>query len=306
MRCDLHVHSLHSGFTDLALLRHVGYDSYSRPRDVYEVARRRGMDLVTLTDHDAIEGALELLSLPGTFVSEELTCHLPGGRELHLGVFGLDERQHVVLQSRRYDPEALFAYLAEERLPACLNHPFSPLTGGRARAAFDLALAHVGLVETRNSMLPGRTNAYAAAAARQTGRAEVGGSDAHALGSVARAFTEAPGAKDAAGFLDGLRRGLCVPRGTSGSYARLTRDIAAVVSLGVLHTLAHAFEGPAAAARAAAVLALLPGLPLLPLVSARLRLREILLAARFFHGWRRADDGGALWPGLLQLPEGGR
>ena len=64
MRCDLHVHSRHSGAVDLPLLRHVGYECYSEPRAVYDRARRRGMDLVTLTDHDSIDGALELLSLP--------------------------------------------------------------------------------------------------------------------------------------------------------------------------------------------------------------------------------------------------
>ena len=42
--------------------------------------RRRGMDLVTLTDHDTIAGALEIAPLPGTFLSEEVSCLLPGGR----------------------------------------------------------------------------------------------------------------------------------------------------------------------------------------------------------------------------------
>lgn len=303
MRCDLHVHSLRSGFTDLALLRHVAYDCYSEPRAVYDAARRRGLELVTLTDHDSIDGALELRGLPGTFISEELTCHLPAGRLLHLGVFGLDERRHAALQARRRDPEALFAYLAEERLPACLNHPFSPLTGRRANADFDQALRGVGLIETRNGMLPERTNAYALAAAREVGQAQVGGSDAHALGSVGRAYTEVPGARDAGEFLDGLRRGGCLARGSSASYARLTRDLAAVAACGVRHAVAHAFDGPADALRAAAVLALLPGLPLLPLVAARLRLRERLLAAHFFRRWRRADAGH--WAPLAQLPEVG-
>ena len=56
VRCDLHVHSLRSGRVDLPVLRHFGRESYSEPREVYEVARRRGMDLVTITDHDTIEG----------------------------------------------------------------------------------------------------------------------------------------------------------------------------------------------------------------------------------------------------------
>ena len=37
-------------------------DCYSAPEDVYRVAKARGMDLVTLTDHDTIDGCLEFLS----------------------------------------------------------------------------------------------------------------------------------------------------------------------------------------------------------------------------------------------------
>ncbi len=303
MRCDLHVHSLRSGFTDLTLLRHVVYDCYSEPRAVYAAARRRGMDLVTLTDHDSIAGALELLHLPGTFVSEELTCHLPGERQMHLGVFGLDERRHAALQARRRDPEALFAYLAEERLPACLNHPFSPLTGPRVSADFDLVFGHVRLVETRNGMLPEQTNRYASLAARRLGHGRVGGSDAHALASVGCAYTEVRGARDVDEFLDGLRRGACVPRGSSATYARLARDLGAVALCGVRHAAAHAGDGLAGMLRAALAFALLPALPLLPLIAARLRARERLLAARFFHRW--SGERGGLLGSLARLSEVG-
>ena len=132
MRCDLHVHSRHSGPSTLPVLGRLVRECYSEPAEVYATARRRGMDLVTLTDHDSVTGALELAGRPDTFVSEEVTCIVPGGRELHLGVFDITEAQHQALQSRRRDLEALFAYAAEQRLPVCVNHPFSALTG-RAR-----------------------------------------------------------------------------------------------------------------------------------------------------------------------------
>src|SRR5262245_46338533 len=128
MRCDLHVHTLHSGPVDIAVLRRVSRECYSQPAEAYATARRRGMDLVTITDHDTIEGTLQLAGRPDFFVSEEVTCGLPEGRELHLGVFDLNEAQHEQISRRRRDPEALFAYLAEQRLAACVNHLFSPLT----------------------------------------------------------------------------------------------------------------------------------------------------------------------------------
>jgi predicted metal-dependent phosphoesterase TrpH len=117
MRCDLHVHSRHSGPATVPGLRHLVRECYAEPWEVRDAARERGMDLVTLTDHDSIEGALELAGLPDAFVSEEVTCTVPGGRELHLGVYDITEAQHEGLQARRRDLEALFAYAAEQRIP---------------------------------------------------------------------------------------------------------------------------------------------------------------------------------------------
>src|SRR5208337_1623574 len=139
MRCDLHVHSRFSGPSTLPLLRHICDECYSEPEAVYAEARHRGMDLVTITDHDTIEGALSIAGRPDTFVSEEVTCLLPNHRELHVGVYDLSEAQHECIAARRRDPEALFAYIAEQKLPATLNHPFSALTGHRRTADLQIA-----------------------------------------------------------------------------------------------------------------------------------------------------------------------
>src|SRR5262245_23539395 len=154
LRCDLHVHSVHSGRVNLPLLRHFGNDSYSDPRAVYETARQRGMDLVTLTDHDTVEGALAIAHLPGTFLSEEISCVLPGARVLHVNAFGIDEPQHERITRLRHDPEALFAFLREEGIAASANHLFSAVTGPRELADIALALQAVGLIEVRNGMMP--------------------------------------------------------------------------------------------------------------------------------------------------------
>ena len=73
MRADLHLHSRHSGRASLPLLGRVAQECYAEPRAAYDTARCRGMDLVTLTDHDTIAGALEIARLPGTFTGEEVT-----------------------------------------------------------------------------------------------------------------------------------------------------------------------------------------------------------------------------------------
>ncbi len=205
MRCDLHVHSIYSGRVDLPILRHVGNECYSEPHDVYERALGRGMDLVTLSDHDTIDGALRLAHLSNTFVSEEVTLRLPEGRQLHVNVFDIDEAQHAAIQARRDDPEAFFAWLAESRIPASVNHLFSALTGERELPDLRLPLGRLPLIEGLNNAMPMGHNAAAQRVGREAGMAPIGGSDAHSLAHVARAFTIVPGARTKQEFLQGLR-----------------------------------------------------------------------------------------------------
>ncbi len=285
LSCDLHVHSVHSGPNDLPLLGRFGNECYSEPEAVYGTARRRGMTLFTLTDHDSIDGALRLVSRPDVFVSEELTLELPGKRQLHLGVYGIDERQHQGLQARRRDPEALYAYLAEQRLPAAVNHLFSALTGRRDSKDIAAALQHLDLVETRNAMMPASTNDFARQAARLARVRTVGGSDAHTLASVARAYTRVPGARDRAEFLDGLRRGLGIPIGRHGSYARLTADVARILAGSYLDNARRARHEVAGCARFAVMLAALPLVPLLPLITAGIWAREVAFGQRQFRAF---------------------
>ena len=286
MRCDLHVHSIHSGPTTLPLLRRFVRECYSEPFAVYETARRRGMDLVTLTDHDTIEGALSLAGREDTFVSEEVTGQLPGGRELHLGVFDLSEAQHEQVARRRRDAESLFAYLAEARLPVCLNHPFSALTGRREVADLDLGFARAGLVEGRNGMMSAESNRRASRAGRDAGRALCGGSDAHTLASVGRAFTAVHG-RSRAEFLEGLRAGRTVPCGRSGSYAKLTSDIARLAEGALLHQGRRLLKSGREAGRFATLVALLPAALLLPLVTGLTYIDEQLFARRYYDRYAR-------------------
>ncbi len=289
MRCDLHVHSRHSGHDGLpGFLHGFGRECYSDPAAVATVARSRGMQLVTLTDHDSIEGALSLMGPAHTFLSEEVTCRLPGGAVVHVGVYGIEERDHAEIAARRDDAERLFAYLAERRIPAALNHPLSALAGDRRPEDLLRALRGLPLVETRNGLMSRRLNHGARVAARALRRGEVGGSDAHTLASVARAFTEVEGARDREEFLDGLRLRLAVPRGVSGGYARLTADVARLLASGYAEALTLALGGPRELALTATAVALLPLLPLLPLVTAAFALRDAAFALQELRALRAA------------------
>src|SRR5579863_3465306 len=116
MKCDLHVHTRHSGKCSIPLLKRICRESYNDPETVYQSLKRRGMDLVTITDHDSIDAAESLRHYPDFFLSEEVTVEMDSGSEMHVGVYDINERQHVEIQRRRNDLQRLFAYLEEQRL----------------------------------------------------------------------------------------------------------------------------------------------------------------------------------------------
>jgi len=225
MRCDLHVHSLHSGTLPVAILRHFFMESYSAPTDVYSTLRLRGMDLVTLTDHDSIGGAEELRRYPDFFLSEEVTCRMPSGTEAHVGVYDITERQHIEINRRRNDLIRLLAYLSEQRLFFTVNHVFSSLTGRRDSDDFEWFSGYFPAVEARNGQMLASANEHAAEFAWKRCKTQVAGSDAHALASVGTTYTEVPGAKNKEEFFVGLRAGKGRLCGESGGYWKLTRDI---------------------------------------------------------------------------------
>jgi len=209
----------------IPLLRRVCRESYNEPLAVYDKLKRLGMDLVTITDHDSIDAAEALRSRPDFFVSEEATCRLPGGGELHIGIYDITDRDHVEIQRRRNDFESLSAWLYERNLLFSANHIFSSLTGRRQLADFELFERAFPAIETRNGHMLARANESAAVLADFSAKAEVGGSDAHAMASVGCAWTVVPRARSRQEYLDGLRRGLGKVRGATGGYWKLTRDV---------------------------------------------------------------------------------
>ena len=209
----------------IALLRRVCRESYNDPLEVYEKLKQSGMDLVTITDHDSIDAVEALRAKPDFFLSEEVSCTLPSGTRLHIGVYDITGRDHIELQRRRDDFEALFAWLYDHNLFFSANHVFSSLTGKRAMEDFELFERAFPAIETGNGHMSRRSNRAAAILADRWARAETGGSDAHALPSVGSAWTVVPVARSRQEYMDGLRAGLGRVRGETGSWLKLTRDV---------------------------------------------------------------------------------
>ena len=230
MKCDLHVHSLHSGSCNIPFFNDLCRECYSEPEQVYRELKRQGMDLVTLTDHDSIDGAEGLRRYPDFFLSEEVTCRMPSGTFAHVGVYNISERQHMEIQRRRTDLPALLAYLSEARLFFCVNHMFSSLTGKRHLDDFDWFEEYFPAFEVLNGQMLGFHNRKARELAEQMGKAGIGGSDAHAIASVGTAYTEVPRARSAEEFFSGLREGRGIAGGGHGGYLKLTRDVFSIAS----------------------------------------------------------------------------
>ena len=143
-RADLHVHSTASEESKLGVQRALGLpECATPPEEVHELAKRRGMDFVTITDHDTIAGALQIADRPDVFVSEELTASFRGEpQQVHVLCYGITPDDHGRLQELASDVEAVAEYLHEQEIACALAHPFyavaAPLAARHRRRLAEL------------------------------------------------------------------------------------------------------------------------------------------------------------------------
>ncbi len=240
-RCDLHIHSRHSARSEEWLFRRFDFpDSYSDPKQLYEQLRKRGMDYVTITDHDSIDGCLEIAHLPRTFISEQVTTYFPHDAcKLHILVWGISEQQHGDIESVRENIFDLQRYLQRAQVAHAVAHPlysvngkleavhleqlillfkhFEGINGLRDALLSDLAqILFKQLTPEKIDVLANR-HGVAPTHAEPWEKILVGGSDDHGGQFVASAFTETPAATSAEQFLKLVRTGDCTPCGQGGT-----------------------------------------------------------------------------------------
>jgi len=256
-------------------------ESYNDPQQVYDRLKRLGMSMVTLTDHDSIDALEVLRRHPDFFLSEEVTARMPSGTEMHLGVYGITERDHTEIQRRRKDFIALLMYLTERKLFFSANHVFSGLTGHRDEDDFSWFASYVPAFEVRNGQMWPEANGAAERLAKKLTKVGIAGSDAHTLAGVGLTYTEVPGVRTIDEFFAGLRAGSGIVHGAHGSLAKLTVDV---------YRIALAFFGEKPWA-----LPILPFTALVPAITAGHWLNEI----RFCRKWSTALDREEKRPRLL-------
>jgi glycosyltransferase involved in cell wall biosynthesis/predicted metal-dependent phosphoesterase TrpH len=221
-RADLHVHSTASQISRLGVQRALGLpECATPPEEVYELAKRRGMDFVTITDHDTIAGALQIADRSDVFISEELTVDFRGEpQQVHVLCYGITPDDHGRLLELAPDVEAVAEYLHQREIACALAHPFyavaAPLAARHRRRLAEL----FPIWEVRNGSRAPELNLPAAVYIDTHGGTGIGGSDDHAGVDVGRTWTEAPAAATPGEFIDHLRAGRVDDRGEQGSAAK--------------------------------------------------------------------------------------
>ena len=221
-RADLHCHSTASAVSKLGVSRALGLpECATPPEELYALAKRRGMDFVTITDHDTIDGALAIADRPDVFVSEELTASFAGEPQaVHILCLGITPDDHDWLQAHADDVEVVAEYLREQEIACALAHPFfsvaAPLTPRHRRRLAEL----FDVWEVRNGARAPELNRPAAIYVDTHGGVGIGGSDDHAGVDIGRTWTQAPSAGTPAEFLAHLRDGRVEAHGAQGSAAK--------------------------------------------------------------------------------------
>jgi predicted metal-dependent phosphoesterase TrpH len=221
-RVDLHCHSTASEVSRLGVQRAVGLpECATPPEEVYALAKRRGMDFVTITDHDTIDGVLQIAGRPDVFISEELTANFRGEPQaVHVLCYGISPSDHEWLQAHRGDVEQCADYMREREIVCALAHPYytvaAPLTARHRRRLADI----FAIWEVRNGARARELNRPAAIYVGTRNGIGIGGSDDHAGVDIGRTFTETPPANTPAELLAHLRDGAAVARGEQGSAAK--------------------------------------------------------------------------------------
>ncbi len=253
-RADLHVHSRHSGRGHLEI---PGVPAgLPDPLAIYHTARARGIDLVTLTDLDTIDGCLEVLSrhpeAVGTdfMISEEVRARDPRtGVRLHVLLYDLSESQHRDAQRLKGDVRDLAAFARREGIVASLGS----LGGGlRAAAApgcrLPEFLALFDCFEIKNGAGGRRQNELMARLAQEAAGGETfgitAGSNAHDPARIGRTLTVSRAAGRAE-FVEDLKRHRTWAAGEDGGWRASSAEIGRLIARGYrTHPAAHALLLP--------------------------------------------------------------
>ena len=253
-KCDLHIHSRYSARSEEWLFRRLDFpDSYSDPRELHRQLLERGMDFVTITDHDTIEGCLQIADLQQSFISEQITTYFPQDPcKIHILAWGISEAQHEEIVAVRDNVYELQTYLAAAQIAHAVAHPLYSINGQLAASHLErliLLFQHFEAVNgLRDALLSELAQNLSGSLTREKidkladrhnlvpthpepwQKTFTGGSDDHGGKFIASACTETPAADSAEKFLAHVRAGNCSAQGNGGTPLALSHGFYNTVS----------------------------------------------------------------------------
>jgi glycosyltransferase involved in cell wall biosynthesis len=268
-KCDLHIHSRYSARSEEWLFRRFDFpDSYSDPKELHRQLLERGMDFVTITDHDTIDGCLQIMALPNVFISEQVTTYFPQDPcKVHILIWGISEAQHADIVIVRDNIFALQRYLQAGQIAHAVAHPLYSINGKLEASHLErliLLFKHFeGINGLRDALLselaqtlfssltPDKIDKLAEQHNLAPTHAEpwrkifIGGSDDHGGMFVASAYTETPPADSVEKFLEHVHEGRCNTQGQGGTPLALSHGFYNTVSCFIQDRL-HEKLGPSA------------------------------------------------------------
>jgi len=213
VRVDLHVHTVASP------------DCLTSPTNLIRWAQLHQIDVLAITDHDTITGALIVQDMAPfqVIVGEEIST--PEGE-----VIGLFLRETIPPQPR---PEAAIAAIRAQGGLVYVPHPCDRVRNSAVGADTLARIApQVDIIEALNARVTWRAdNAQAEEIAKQCGTLCAAGSDAHHGAEVGRVYAEMPPFHDAATLLASLARATLHGRESlplvhaSSTYARVVKQV---------------------------------------------------------------------------------
>lgn len=193
VRVDMHSHSMWSG------------DSTTTPDELERAVVESGIDVLCITDHNTITGAIAL--------GDRLACRVIVGEEVRTNageLIGLFIEQRLPMGT---SPGVAAAAVRDQGGVVYVPHPFDPMRRNLSERAL-VELSDGGLVdafEVLNSKTSlDHLNERAAAFATERGLAHGAGSDAHVPDALGAAYVEMPDFDGAHEFVAKLAAGRVV------------------------------------------------------------------------------------------------
>ncbi len=253
-RIDLHCHSSASSDPGLWILRQIGCsESYTSPNKVYKIATDRGMDFITITDHNSIDGVKEIASYDDVIIGEEVTTYFPDKVTAHIVCLDITEQQHKEILEERHSIYSLVNYLTHEDIVHFVAHPLFKSNGDLTWEHFEKLVLLFKRHESLNGGRYSRTNQatekfllsltkeYIEALADKHNiepigeepwkKFFVGGSDDHGGLFIGSCYTEVI-VKEMTkkGLMDGIRQGYTKPMGKNFGSLTLAHQIGSVAN----------------------------------------------------------------------------